>query len=70
MKTSITIDDDRLKFNLNINQTLIFTKRCSLYKILVFKHFQSGALGDIEGFIHMIPGSNKSDKPVNLTGLI
>ena len=28
-----------------------------------------GELGDIEGFIQLIPGSYKSDKPINITGI-
>ena len=29
---------------------------------------QSEKIGDIEGFIQLIPGSYKSDKPINITG--
>ena len=28
-----------------------------------------GELGDIEGFVQLIPGSYKSDRPINLTGI-
>ena len=32
-----------------------------------FVQSYSGELGDIEGFIQLIPGSYKSDRPVNIT---
>ena len=35
VKVNITIDDIRLKSNLKINQTLIFTKRSFFYTILI-----------------------------------
>ena len=30
--------------------------------------YHSGELDDFEGFVRLIPGSYKSDKPVNITG--
>ena len=36
VKVSVTIDDIRLKSNLKINQTLIFTRRSFFYTILGF----------------------------------
>ena len=53
----------------NINQTLIFTKRSCLYKILGFAQSYSGPLGDIERFIQLIPSEFKSNGPVNITGI-
>ena len=69
MKVSITIDDIRLKSNLKNNQTLIFTKRSFFYTILGFTQSHSGPLSDIEGFIEIIPGKYKSDKPINIIGI-
>ena len=34
-----------------------------------FTHSHTGPLGDIEGFIPLIPGSYNTDKPVNNTGV-
>ena len=69
VKVSVTIDGIRLKSNLKINQTLIFTKESFFHTILGFVQSYSGELGDIEGFIQLIPGSYKSDKPINITGI-
>ena len=69
VKVSVTIDDVRLKSNLKINQTLIFTKKSFFHTILGFVQSYSGELGDIEGFIQLIPGIYKSDRPVNITGI-
>ena len=69
VKISITIDDIRLKSNLKINQTLIFTERSSFYTILGFTQSRSYPLADIDGFHQIIAGSYKSDKPINITGI-
>ena len=69
VKVSVTIDDIRFKSNLKINQTLIFTKNSFFHTILGFVQSYSGELGDINGFIQLIPGSYKSDKPINITGI-
>ena len=55
VKVTITIDDIRLKSNLIINQTLIFTKNSFFYTFLGFTQSVSGVLGDIEAFIQKIP---------------
>ena len=68
-KVSITIDDIRLKSNLKINQTLIFTEKSFFYTILGFTRSHSYPLDDIEGFYQLIAGSYKSDRPINITGL-
>ena len=67
VKLSISIDDIRLKSNLNINQTLIFTKRSFFYIILGLSQSNLGLLGDIEGYIQLIPRKYKSIKPINIT---
>ena len=69
VKVSITIGDVRLKTNLKINQTLIFTEKSLFYKNLVFARSRSYPLDDIEGFYQLIAGSYKSDRPINITGI-
>ena len=69
VKISITIDDIRLKSNLKINQTLIFTEKSFFYKILGFTQSRSYPLNDIDGFYQLIAGSYISDKPINITGI-
>ena len=69
VKVNITIDDIRLKSNLNTNQTLLFTKKSFFYTILGFTQSHSYPLDDIDGFFQMIAGSYKSNKPINITGI-
>ena len=69
VKVNITMDDIRLKSNLKINQTLIFTERSFFYTILGFTQSRSYPLDDIDRFYQIIAGSYKSDKPINITGI-
>ena len=70
VKVNITIDDIRLRSNLTTDKTIRFTKKSFFFcTISGFTQSYSGPLGDIEGFIQMIPGSNKSDKHNNITGV-
>ena len=69
VKVNITIDDIRLKSNLKINQTLIFTEKSFFYTILGFTQSRCYPLDDIDGFYQLIAGSYKSDKPINITGI-
>ena len=69
VKVNITIDDIRLKSNLKINQTLIFTERSFFYTILDFTQSRSYPLSDIDSHYQIIAGSYKSNKPINITGL-
>ena len=69
VKVNITIDDIRLKSNLKINQTLIFTEKSFFYTILAFTQSRSYPLDDIDGFYQNIEGSYKSDRPINITGI-
>ena len=69
VKVNITIDDIRLKSNLKINQTLIFTEKSLFYTILGFTQSRSYPLDDIDGFYQIIAGSYKSDRPINITGI-
>ena len=69
VKVNITIDDIRLKSNLKINQTLIFTEKSFFYTILGFTQSRSYPLDDIDGFYQLIAGSYISDRPINITGI-
>ena len=69
VKVNITIDDIRLKSNIKINQTLIFTEKSFFYTILGFTQSRSYPLYDIDGFYQLIAGSYKSNKPNNITGI-
>ena len=69
VKINITIDDIRLKSNLKINQTLIFTERSFFYTILGFTQSRSYPLNDIDSHYQLIAGSYKSDRPINITGI-
>ena len=69
VKVNITIDDIRIKSNLKINQTLIFTEKSFFYTILGFTQSRSYPLDDIDGFYQLIAGSYKSDRPINITGI-
>ena len=69
VKVNITIDDIRLKSNLKINQTLIFTEKSFFFTVLGFTQSHSYPLDDIDGFYQLIAGSYKSDKPINITGI-
>ena len=65
MKVTVTIDDVRLKSNLKNNQTLFFTEKSFFYTLLGFTRSLSNLLDDIDGFIQLISGSYKSEKPIN-----
>ena len=69
VKIDVTIDERKYKTDLKINQTLIFTNKSFFYTILGFTQSHQGPLNDIEGFYQIIPGSYKSDKPINITGI-
>ena len=69
VKVNITIDDIRLKSDLKINQTLIFTERSFFYTILGYTQSRSCPLDDIDGFYQLIAGSYKSHRPINITGI-
>ena len=69
VKIDINIDERKYKTDLEINQTLIFTNKSCFCTILGFTQSHSYPLDDIEGFYQLIPGSYKSDKPINITGI-
>ena len=68
-KVEITVDGVRLRSILTTKKIIRFTKKSFFYIILGFKQPGSGELGDIPGFIQLVPGSYKSDKPINITGV-
>ena len=69
VKINVTIDEGKYKTDLKINQTLIFTNKSFFYTILGFTQSHSYPLDDIEGFYQLIPGSYKSERPINITGI-
>ena len=69
VKINISIDERKYKTDLKINQTLIVTNKSFFYTILGFTQSHQGPLNDIEGFYQILPGSYKSDKPINITGI-
>ena len=56
----LKIVDIRLKSNLTTNKTMTFTEKTSFYTNFGFIQSHSGPIGDIEGFVQLIPGSYKS----------
>ena len=69
VKVSITIDDTRLKSKVNINQTLIFNEKSLFNTILGFSPSHSYPLNDIDRFYQLIPGTYKSERPINIIGV-
>ena len=69
VEVHIRIDDIRIKSNLNTNKSNRFTRRCFIYTTSGFIQSNSGLLGDIEGYIQLIPGKYKRNKPYNITGI-
>ena len=68
LKKIITFDDIGLKLSLTTIKTMKFSKKQS-FTLLGFIESRSGELCVIPGFIQLIPGSYKSDKPVNIPGI-
>ena len=69
VKLKFTIGDIRLKSNLSSHKSKSFGKNSFFYTISGFNQSHLGPLGDIEGFIQKLPGTNKSEKPINNTGI-
>ena len=68
VKVKTTTNGVRLKSNLTTNKTIRFTKGSSFFTFLGFVESHLGVLGDINGFIQIIPGIYESDRPINITG--
>ena len=47
-------------------KTIRFTKESFYFTILSFSESHTGVLGDIPGFVQLITGSYKSNKPINI----
>ena len=69
LEVDVSIDAIRLKSISKTNQTLIFNNKSFFYSILGFTQSHQGPLNNIEGFYQILPGSYKSDRPINITGI-
>ena len=69
VKISVTIGGKLYKTNFKTNQTVIFTNKGFFYTILGFTQSHFYPLDGIHGFYQLIAGSNKNDKPINVTGI-
>ena len=69
VKVDFTIDDVRLKPKLTSNKTLRFTKQSFFNTKIAFAQSHTQALCYIESFIQLIPGTYKSEKHINITGI-
>ena len=69
MKVNITTDDTRLRSFLTTNKTFRFTKKSFFFSGLAITESYLGPLGDIEGFVELVPGTYRSDKPIKFTGI-
>ena len=69
VKLNITIDDIKLKSNLKIIQTLIFTEKSFFYTVLGFTRSRFYPVDDIDGLYQLIAGSYKRAEPINITGI-
>ena len=64
---NITVDDITRRSFLTTNNTIRCIKKSFFYTKLSFNQSYSGVLGDIEGFVQLVPGSHNSDKPNKFT---
>ena len=69
VKVKKNIDKIRLKSSLTTNETIKFTKKSFFYTIPGSTQSSSGLLDDNKIFIQVKPGTYKSDKPINVTGI-
>ena len=69
VKVDITIDSVGQKSILTTNKAKMFTKKTFFHTILGFSENHSGQLGDIEGFVQLLPGTYKSNKPIINTAI-
>ena len=65
----VTIDDIRLKSNLNNDKPIRFTEKIFFNTFLGSTESHSGVLGDTPGCVQLIPGKYESEKPINITGI-
>ena len=69
-KAKLKFDGIRLRWNITTNRAVKFPEKSFFYTLLGFIQNHLGVLGDIEGFIQLIAGTYKSDKPNNITGIV
>ena len=69
VKVNNTIDDIRLNQLWPLIKQLGSLKNLFSKTISIFTESHSGVLDDIPGFAQLIPGSYKSNKPNNITGI-
>ena len=68
MKVTLTIDDIRLKSNINNNQNLRFTEKSFFLTLLAFTQSHLGPLNDPpECYFQKIAGTYKSNKSIDIT---
>ena len=67
VKVNNTIDVIRLNSNITTDKTKRYTKKSFFNTFLRFIRSYLGVLGDIDGFVQLIPGSYKSEKPITIT---
>ena len=68
-KAKFKFDGIRLRWKIITNRALKFPEKSFFYTLLGFIQNHLGVLGDIEGFVQLIAGTCKSDKPINITGI-
>ena len=66
-KVNFKFDGIRLRWNLTTNKAIKFPEKSFFCTLLGFIQNHPGVLGDIEGFVQLIAGTCKSDKPINIT---
>ena len=69
VEVKFSMDDVRLGSKLSANRTIKFTKNSFFSNVLGFVKSHQEPLDDIPGFYQIIPGSYKSDKPINIIGV-
>ena len=65
VKIKITFDDIRLRSPLTTNKEIRFTDKSPFHTFLGSAQSHLGVLGDIKGFIQLIPCTCKCDTPID-----
>ena len=69
VKVKNKFEDIRPKSNSSTNKTFGLPEKSLFYTILRFAESHFGVIGDIPGFVQLIPGCFKSDKPIYIRGV-
>ena len=69
MKVHITIDNNRLKSNLDTTNTIRLTEKSFSYTLIGSTQSRSGPSSDFECFLQLIRGTYKIDEPDKITGI-